>query len=134
MKVGRCIPKLRKQLYSFGVSDCLNDTDRFLLELRNGCWMSYISQAFDVMDNVSMFQPCNCRLFINYLIRYPEEKRIHKLHQKEIIEYNCPEFKDVKYTDDYPEVKRSFCNKFFSKIKRKLLLLKMYGVKSILVR
>ena len=24
MKVGRCIPKLRKQLYSFGVSDCLN--------------------------------------------------------------------------------------------------------------
>lgn len=84
----------------------LTDCNRFYMELRDGCWMSYISQAFDVMEHVTMFQPCNSRLFIRYLIAFPADIRERKEHQKQIIAYNAPELANVPYTDEYEDGKK----------------------------
>ena len=68
----------------------ITDSDRFLWEIRNGCWMSYCAQGMDIIDYGKMIQPCNCRLFLSYLFGWPEYMRREKAHQVEIMKYNVP--------------------------------------------
>lgn len=107
----------------------MSDANRFYWEQRDGCWMSYIAQSFDMIDHVQMLQPCNCRLFISFLLGWPHDKRLGKEHQKEIIGYNMPELLNILFTDDYPKAKVSITEKITSRLKRYYYYTKWYGMK-----
>lgn len=106
----------------------ITDSDRFYWEQRGGAWMSYISQAFDVVDHGRMIQPCNCRLFLSYLFGWPEEERKAKAHQKEIIGYNMPELLRVPFADDYPRPKIPLYQKIKNRTKKYYYLTRWYGL------
>lgn len=106
----------------------VSDLNRFYWEQRDGCWMSYISQAFDVMDNITMIQPCNCRLFLSYLLGFDKKDRIQKQHQVQIINYNIPELKNFPYADSYPKKKISVMEKIRNKCEKYIQIVNMYGI------
>ena len=75
-------------------------SDRFLWEQREGCWLSYIEQGFDVIDHALTLQPVNCRLLLSLLMRFPREERLGKQHQDRIIASACPAIREVPYATE----------------------------------
>ena len=108
------------------------DRNRFYFEERDGCWMSYIAQGFDMINNVQMYQPCNCRLFASYLLAFNFEERVDKIHQQKIIAYNCPKIMDIPYADAYPSATWNLKKKIKNKLRTYYYYMKWYGVKSLI--
>ena len=70
---------------------------RIYWDLRAGCWLSVIEQAFDIYDGIISVQPINCRRLLSLLLGFDKEDRVTRQHEMDITDYACPQFKDIPY-------------------------------------
>lgn len=63
----------------------INSWTRLFWDQREGCWLSSLEQAYDMMDGITSVQMCNCRLFMSTLMSFDEKERFHKIHEKKIM-------------------------------------------------
>lgn len=110
----------------------IDDVDRFYWEIRDGCWLSSVEQACDVMDGIKFFQPCNSRIFQSILFGYEESERmlVNRNHQKNIIQYACPKIAHISYDGELKKSKLRTVLKRIKGISRKsFFYCKWYGWK-----
>jgi hypothetical protein len=126
-----------EEWFDYANSDTQNQeleiSNRFLWEIREGCWLSSIEQALDMIDGLTSIHPANCRLFLEMLLAYPKPTRIAKKHEEQITALACPQIKDVPY--DYSIKKKSPASKargILTKTGKAVWLIQNYGFSNTL--
>lgn len=75
----------------------LKKIERIYWDLREGCWLATIEQAFDLYDGVISAQPLNCRRLITLLMGFDNKERPQKLHEEKITQAACKKLSEIPY-------------------------------------
>lgn len=104
----------------------VSDSDRFLWEQREGCWLSGIEQGFDYCEHIISVQPMNCRYLLALLYRFDADMRKSKSHQELIVNIAAPALSSISYGGE-KLVKGSLKNFKFKKFLDRLRLIGLTG-------
>ncbi len=88
--------------------------DRFYWEQRVTGWLSSVEQAHDLID-LERLVPSNSLLFYNIMISIPEEIRLKKQHQVDMIRYLSPRLAEVAFNPRMGLIYRNM-RKFMKKL------------------
>ena len=75
----------------------IGDANRIFWELREGCCVSSIEQAFDIYDELSPIQPVNCRRLLSLLFGFDKQSRMAKTHEEKLTRFMCSELDSIPY-------------------------------------
>lgn len=76
-------------------------SDRIYMELCDGCWLSGLEQAYDILDGVTHLQPLNSRHLLEILFSFPNKMRMDKKLEELITVTACPVLKEIAYEDKF---------------------------------
>lgn len=79
----------------------IKKSDRIYWELCDGCWLSGLEQAYDILDNTTHLQPLNSRMFFEILFSFSNSIRMDKKLEEKITIIACASLKDLDYEDRY---------------------------------
>ena len=90
-------------------------TERMYLELRIGCFMSFNSQGWDIVDHVTNVPLLNCRRFLELLMRMSDSYRNNREWEIILVNRLCPKVANIPYAESYVNVEIYF-RRVFSKM------------------
>ena len=106
----------------------LGPVNQYYREQRCGGWLSETEHGFTIYDDIYSFQPMNCRILIEMLMRYPEEKRLKKEHQTDLIKAAAPQIADIPFGSN-SDFSRNKAVIIADKVKKLIRRLKKIGLK-----
>ena len=109
-------------------------TARIYWDLRAGCWLSGIEQAFDIYDGITSVLPINCRRLISLLMGFDKEERTTGQHEIDITNFACPALAAVPYDFQIAKESRDHAVKLYKDYAQKAWLLLIHFGPGALIR